>query len=177
MYFTCRYLKLLGLITLFVVAIDSELQEVTTPTSTSSEEETNVIFSNATTLIIEDGALELVDPALFESFPNLTHLQLSPRVRNIRPNAFASLKALTNLNLDNNLFATVPREALSTLSTLKTLSIANNLLESLDDGDVFLSLARLQSLSLGSNLIHQLHPQSCCCRIINKILQQTRQTN
>ncbi|XP_041774737.1 insulin-like growth factor-binding protein complex acid labile subunit [Anopheles merus] len=156
------YLKLLGLLTLLVVAIDSELQEVTTPISTSSEEETNagVIFSNATTLIIEDGALELIEPALFESFPNLTHLQLSPRVRNIQPNAFASLKALTSLNLDNNLFATVPREALFALSTLKTLSIANNLLESLDDGDVFLSLARLQSLSLGSNLIHRLHPQS-----------------
>uniref|UniRef100_A0A182U4B0 Uncharacterized protein n=1 Tax=Anopheles melas TaxID=34690 RepID=A0A182U4B0_9DIPT len=67
---------------------------------------------------------------------------------------------LTNLNLDNNLFATVPREALSALKKLKTLSIANNLLESLNDGDVFLSLARLQSLSLDSNLIHQLHPQS-----------------
>nr|XP_049463406.1 insulin-like growth factor-binding protein complex acid labile subunit [Anopheles coluzzii] len=162
MYFTFRYLKLLGLLTLFVVAIASEFQEVTTPTSTSSEEETNagVIFSNATTLIIEDGALESIDPALFESYPNLTHLQLSPRVHSIQPNAFASLKALTNLNLDNNLFATVPREALSALSTLKTLSIANNLLESLDDGDVFLSLARLQSLSLDSNLIHQLHPQS-----------------
>uniref|UniRef100_A0A182WWS3 Chaoptin n=1 Tax=Anopheles quadriannulatus TaxID=34691 RepID=A0A182WWS3_ANOQN len=70
------------------------------------------------------------------------------------------LHTLTNLNLDNNLFAAVPREALSALSTLKILSIANNLLESLDDGDAFLSLARLQSLSLGSNLIHQLHPQS-----------------
>uniref|UniRef100_A0A182VHD5 Uncharacterized protein n=1 Tax=Anopheles merus TaxID=30066 RepID=A0A182VHD5_ANOME len=72
----------------------------------------------------------------------------------------AILFALTSLNLDNNLFATVPREALFALSTLKTLSIANNLLESLYDGDVFLSLARLQSLSLGSNLIHRLHPQS-----------------
>uniref|UniRef100_A0A182SQA6 Chaoptin n=1 Tax=Anopheles maculatus TaxID=74869 RepID=A0A182SQA6_9DIPT len=157
-----EYLKFVRVLlcTVLVTAIESEVQSESTTQIASEEEFDAITFSDITTLII-DSSSKIFASSYFNSFPNLTHLFLSARIQSLPENLFASVPRLTDLNLDHNLLTSIPTAALSDLPNLETLSISNNRLETLaGDGDEFLSLGHLRSLSLGGNFINSLHPHT-----------------
>uniref|UniRef100_A0A182Q8H4 Chaoptin n=1 Tax=Anopheles farauti TaxID=69004 RepID=A0A182Q8H4_9DIPT len=109
-------------------------------------------------LIIEESPLETIEPSLFGPFPALKQFQIAARISAIASDAFTSVEMLTHLSVDNNRLNAIPKAALRPLRSLETLSISNNRLRALVNGDEFLNLAHLRSLSLSGNSIHTLHP-------------------
>uniref|UniRef100_A0AAG5D225 Uncharacterized protein n=1 Tax=Anopheles atroparvus TaxID=41427 RepID=A0AAG5D225_ANOAO len=139
------------------------IEYTTTATSTEdaaeySAENVEVIFSNATVLHIEDGALEVITRDVFKLHPQLEHCRIAGgMVHSIDKDAFLAVKHLTALLLDRNSLATVPKAAFRALPHLVTLSISNNRLVELLADD-FLSTGDLQWLSLSENFIAHVHP-------------------
>uniref|UniRef100_A0A182K029 Uncharacterized protein n=1 Tax=Anopheles christyi TaxID=43041 RepID=A0A182K029_9DIPT len=157
------YLKLVCMLasTLYLAECNSELPEVSTRTISSSAENTERGFLSPVISLNIDGRLSATIRATeFEPYPDLAFLEISPGVKELQLNAFASLQKLTHLSLNNNLIRFLPKAPFTGLHKLTTLSISNNWLESLGNGDEFLSLEHLESLSLGGNFIKQVHPQT-----------------
>ncbi|XP_053674703.1 toll-like receptor 7 [Anopheles nili] len=116
-----------------------------------------VVFSNASKVTIEDSNIEILLSDVFRPYRELRIFHMAARLRSVKSDAFASVPALVELNLDNNFLSTVPKDALQELRVLETLSIRSNLLEALSDGDEFFSLPNLRSLSLSWNNISYIH--------------------
>ncbi|XP_053674702.1 protein artichoke-like [Anopheles nili] len=119
-----------------------------------------VVFSNASKVTIEDSNIEILLSDVFRPYRELRIFHMAARLRSVKSDAFASVSALVELNLDNNFLSTVPKEALRKLRVLETLSIRKNLIEALSDGDEFSSHPNLRSLSLSSNNISYIHPNT-----------------
>lgn len=100
---------------------------------------------------ISDGILKNISPQKNIKIDNLDLSSMG--IRRIEPQAFDQLPELTTLNLSNNSFLTLPEFVFANLTKLKKLSLANNLLYSLENSLV--SLHNLEILNLSyTNIRH-----------------------
>ncbi|XP_052895899.1 toll-like receptor Tollo [Anopheles moucheti] len=145
------------------VAENDEQQEFTTQNAEDGEmwqfiHEIGIL--EGTKLTIGESSFDSSDWNTFEVFPNLSILTVRKQGRSLQTNIFEWAKTLDQVYMDDNLLTAVPKESLSALTSLRILSISNNRLEALGDGDEFLGLDHMEQLYLDRNSINVVHPHT-----------------
>ncbi|XP_033755716.1 uncharacterized protein LOC117338471 [Pecten maximus] len=119
------------------------------------------------TLIMSNNKIRHIPSRAFADLENLQLIDLSSSgITSVADTAFAGLKTLTNLKLNDNFLDNVPKNLPSTLAILY---LNGNRISSLPD-DIFRDLTSLQTLYLGANIIVTLYQSSFSGLINLKIL-------
>uniref|UniRef100_A0A182LRN7 Uncharacterized protein n=1 Tax=Anopheles culicifacies TaxID=139723 RepID=A0A182LRN7_9DIPT len=174
-------LNFLLLCAAFASVAGSDVQQESTTSQNSPPDSIAELLASydGNTLIFDEDTIDFVDPSVLQYFPNVTAIKVSQRVRSLQSNTFEWAKTLTQVLLDDNLLTAIPKKAISVLPSLATLSIGNNRLEALGDGDEFVGLDNLKCIVLERNFISTLHPLTfASSRALKELyLQENRLTS